>query len=140
MLSPGHELYRNRLQKWFRHHGQEPGVAEALERYATVALLMWHLDLEPARPILRRCYAPSPHGGHPKEPLVMLRLMLVAVAAGFIGSPNGWVKDFKASAVLRAIAGLGNEPVPVASTLLRLHAPAAGWAAARKLPARTSAQ
>jgi hypothetical protein len=116
MVSPGHELYRSRLLKWLRHHGQDPGAAEALWRYAPVAMMMWHLDLEPARPILGRCYASSPHGGHPKDPIVMLRLMLVAVAAGLVGSPNGWVKDFNAAPVLRALAGLGNEKVPAAST------------------------
>lgn len=59
-----------------------------LSRHGPVALMMWNLDLEPAYPVLRRCYAPSPHSVHPKDPIVLLHLMLVAVAAGFIGSPN----------------------------------------------------
>ena len=52
MPSPEHEAYRNSLLPWSRHHAQEPDVAPALERFEDALQILWHVDLEPARPIL----------------------------------------------------------------------------------------
>jgi hypothetical protein len=90
--------------EWFRAHGHEPDVAERLEQYKDAALVLWHLDLEPARRILRQCYAPSPRGGDPWPPLVMLRCLLLA--ALLEPKINLWVPMLRASRVLRVLCGL----------------------------------
>jgi hypothetical protein len=101
-------LYRRSLLEWFRAHGSEPDVAQTLSRHKDAALVLWHLDLEPAQRILRACYAAKPHGGDPWPPLVMLRCLLLGA---LVGEPriNFWVPMLKASRVLRVLCGLPAE-------------------------------
>lgn len=105
MPSPSHEAYRKSVLSWFRKHGREPGVAEALQQHAVATLVLWHLDLEPARPILMRGYAASPRGGDPWEPLVLLRCLLLAC---LLRRPkiNAWARDLKGSRVLCVLCGI----------------------------------
>ena len=105
MPSPEHEAYRNQLAEWIREHAHEPDVVEQLELHAELLLVLWHLDLGPAREILARCYAPSPRGGDPWDPLVMLRCMLMAVLLGQT-SLNAWPRELAGSHVLRKLAGI----------------------------------
>ncbi|MCB9762269.1 MAG: hypothetical protein H6739_20890 [Alphaproteobacteria bacterium] len=71
---------------------------------------LWFLELEPARPVLEACYAPSPRGGEPWDPVVMLRCLLLGP---LVGEPalNAWGHRLRAEPVLQAIAGLA-EPEP----------------------------
>jgi hypothetical protein len=94
--------------EWFRTHGSEPDVAESLELYKDAALVLWHLDLEPARRILKQGYAPHPRGAKPWPPVVMLRCLLLAV---LVGEPriNSFVPLLDSSRVLRVLCGLGAE-------------------------------
>lgn len=124
MPTPEHEAYRSSVLEWFRKHGEEPGVADELERYGDALLVLWHLDLSPARPVLQRCYAPSPRGARPRDPIGMLRLCLLAVLV-VQTSLNKWVRDLSASRVLRVLGGLGDERRPGVGTFYdffhRLH-------------------
>ena len=99
MPSPSHEEYRKSVLSWFRNHGHEPDVAEQLEQHGKAALVLWHLDLEPAREILKRGYANSPRGGDPWDPLALLRCLLLACLV-LRPKINSWVKDIKACRVL----------------------------------------
>ncbi len=105
MPSPGHQSYRGSVLKWFRGHGKEPDVAQTLEQHKDAAQVLWHLDLDPALPTLKECYAPSPRGGAPWDPLVILRALLLSI---LVGTPriNSWVPQLKASRVLRILCGL----------------------------------
>jgi len=124
MSEDGHEFYRNSIRKWIRKHGDEPGVRDELSKYADVLLVLWYLDLEPARPTLKACYAPNPRGGDPHDPLVMLRCLLLAL---LVGQPsiNKWVADLAGSRVLRILTGLPDDKRPGVGTLYdfmhRLH-------------------
>lgn len=124
MLSPDHQAYRAGLRSWCRTHGREPDVAAQLTRYGNALVVLWELDLAPARPVLQACYAPDPRGGDPWDPLVMLRCLLLAV---LVGQPslNDWVADLKANRVLRVLASLPGEDAPGVGTcydfLHRLH-------------------
>ena len=85
MPSSGHQSYREALQKWIREFSDDSDVRRTLERYAEAVLVLWHLDLEPARPILRRGYAQNPRGSKPRDPVIVLRALLLSingVAAG----------------------------------------------------------
>jgi hypothetical protein len=105
MPSPSHEDYRKSVLSWCRNHGREPDIAETLEQHAKAAAVLWHLDLEPARPILMRGYAHSPRGGDPWDPLVTLRCLLLAVLLGR-AKINAWVRDLKASRLLCVLCGI----------------------------------
>lgn len=104
MPSPQHEAYRNSVLEWIRDHADEPDVVPLLERYAEAVQLILELDLEPARPVLVACYAENPRGGRPKDPVVMLRCLLLSVLI----EPriNRWVPEMRACRVLRVLAGL----------------------------------
>lgn len=124
MPSHEHEVYRKSLLFWFRNHVSEPDVAEQLKRHGHTAALLWELDLEPARPILLEGYAPSPRGGDPWDPVLLLRCLLLML---LVGQPsiNRWVKDLAASRILRILTGLPENEWPGVGTLYdflhRLH-------------------
>ena len=65
-------------------------------------------DLEPARALLQRCYAPCPRGGRPWDPVVLLRCLLLALIIE-IPSINKLVPMLRGSRVLRALAGLPDD-------------------------------
>jgi hypothetical protein len=109
MPTPEHEAYRNHVLEWSRQNGLEPDVAAALERYAEAALVLWHLDLSPARPFLQQGYADNPRGGKPWDPIIVLRCMLLAILVDQ-SSLNQWVKDLRASRVLQLLAGVMMDP------------------------------
>jgi len=98
-------VYQKFVLEWFKKHAHEFGVVEQLERFKDAALVLWHLDLEPARPVLARCYAPNPRGGSPWDPVVMLRCLLLAL---LVDQPslNEWPKDLGGICVLRVLAGI----------------------------------
>ena len=126
MPSPGHESYRRTVLEWFRAHALERDVIADLERFKDAALVLWHLDLDPASPSLRSCYAQNPRGGDPWEALVVLRCLLLGA---LVGEPriNRWVPILKASRVLRVLCGLPPEGAECAGVgtlydfLHRLH-------------------
>jgi hypothetical protein len=104
MPSPAHELYRDHLRAWCNSH-RSPDLEARLALEQDKIAMLWELDLEPARPVLLSCYAASPRGGKPKDPVRMLRLFLVAALFG-PHKPNAWVKALTYDAFLRALCGL----------------------------------
>jgi hypothetical protein len=108
MPSPPHEAYRTSVREWIPAHADEPDVVPLLERHADALAVLYELDLEPAREVLATCYAANPRGGRPKDPIVLLRSLLVAL---LVGQPslNKWVPDLRACRVLRVLAGLPEE-------------------------------
>jgi hypothetical protein len=105
MPPPQHEAYQNHVRTWLVAHAHEPDVPAQLLRYREALLVLWTLDLEPARAVLEACYAPSPRGGKPKDPVMLLRCLLLML---LVGQPsiNKWVADLEASRVLQLLAGL----------------------------------
>ena len=105
MPSPPHEAYRVAVRAWSALHADEPDVVPLLERHAEALLALYELDLEPARDILAACYAANPRGGRPRDPVVLLRVLLLAL---LVGQPslNKWVRDLRSCRVLRVLAGL----------------------------------
>ena len=125
MPTPRHVAYRNDVIAACRSRAYVPDFVTQLERYEAEALVLWTLDLAPARPVLERCYADKPRGGERRDPIVMLRGLLLALLVGQT-SINQWVRDLRASRVLRILTGLApDETVPGVGTfydfLHRLH-------------------
>ena len=109
MASPEHEAYRNFLIRWSQKHKKDPDIVAGLERYQDALLVLWHLDLEPARPFVEQGYAENPRGGSPWDPITLLRVLLLSI---LVQRPqiNGWVADMKSSRVLRLLSGVLADP------------------------------
>ena len=105
MQSLGHQQYQGSIREWIEMCGNQLGVEEALYFYQDVLLVLWHLDLEPARPVLEQCWAKNPRGGCPWDPVVKLRTMLLAL---LVGQPslNKWVNDLSGNRILRLLGGI----------------------------------
>lgn len=104
MPSSRHEEYRNFVFNWINNHQKEPEAVAGFENHAEALLLLWHLDLEPARAILMQGYAKNPRGSKPWDPVIILRSLLLSVLLR--RKINSWAKDLKASRVLRIICGM----------------------------------
>jgi hypothetical protein len=106
MPSSRHEEYREFVQHWVGSRRNEPEVVAALARHAGALRVLWELDLEPARPILKQGYAKTPRGAKVRDPVIMLRALLLSL---LVGQPkiNKWVRDVKASRVLQVLGGIG---------------------------------
>ena len=124
MPSPGHQAYRKNLAVWIEKHREDQDLVAQLQRLAPVVLVLWHLDLEPARTVLMKGYAKHPRGGHPWDPLVTLRCLLLAL---LVSQPslNKWPNELNGSGLLRALAGFTDRRRPGVGTfydwLHRLH-------------------
>ena len=127
MPSPQHIAYRKHVQEWSREHAHEPDVPEVLQRYAEPVLVLWHMDLESARPFLMQGYADNPRGSQPWDPITILRCLLLSL---LVGQPrtNKWIADLKSSRVLQMLSGVFLDPkdgVPGVGTIYdffhRLH-------------------
>lgn len=105
MPSRAHQQYRTSILLWFMENGRDPKVAGELELFEPAILVLWNLDLEPARPILQACYASSPRGAKPWDPVVLLRCLLLSL---LVGQPriNKWVPQSRASTLLPLLAGI----------------------------------
>jgi hypothetical protein len=116
MVSPTHEQYRARLHGWLLSNWADPQVSEAVRRFLGALLVLWHLDLEPAREILTQCYAPNPRGGKPKDPVAMLRALLAMI---LVEQPsiNKWVPQARSVALLALLAGFEPGDFPGVGTL-----------------------
>ena len=108
MPSNGHVAYRSFVEEWIRNRAADRDIVERLRRRAQEILVLLHLDLEPARPILQACYAANPRGGDPWDPVVVLRSLLLAA---LVRQPslNKWADDLAGDRVLRVLAGLRDE-------------------------------
>lgn len=103
---PSHETYRNEVRSWIQAHRDDPSIRSSVEAYSEALLVLWHLDLEPARGILQEGYAENPRGSHPWDPILILRcfLLMLLIKQTKI---NVWVKqDLRGSVVLQILAGL----------------------------------
>lgn len=105
MPSSSHAAYRECVRNWSVNHSRDADSVAVLNRYAEAAQVLWALDLEAARPILKQGYADNPRGGKPWDPVMLLRALLLSI---LVKQPsiNKWVKDLKASRVLRMLSGI----------------------------------
>lgn len=107
MPSPAHQLYRDNFAAWCQSH-RSLDLDARIEADLDKITMLLELDLEPARAVLMTCYAPSPHGGKPKDCVLMLRLFLVSALLG-PRKPNAFVAVMTYDPYLRALCGLADE-------------------------------
>ena len=125
MPSQQHEVYRTHVHDWIQAHREDPSVRASIEAYGEAALVLWHLDLEPARVILMQGYAENPRGSTPRDPIPTLRSLLLSIVLKQ-PSINDWVeKDLRGSVVLQVLCGFKEGDIPGVGTFYdfmhRLH-------------------
>lgn len=107
MPSPAHEVYQRHLANWCETH-HCPDLDARIEVDLDKLSMLWALDLEPARAVLRSCYAKSPRGGNPKDPILLLRMFLVSALFG-PRKVNAFIAVLTHDAYLRALCGIPDE-------------------------------
>jgi len=108
MPSSGHQTYRDFIQEYIKKCQNDPYLLEKLNQHARTLQILWNLDLEPARPILQQGYAINPRGGKPRDPVIILRALLLSLLVGQT-KINKWVKELKSCPFLRVLCGLGHD-------------------------------
>ena len=83
---------------------REPGVGERLRFVMPHLLALSLLDLEPARPLLAQCYSGRRGGQPPRDPVAMLRCLLLMIMCGHT-DPNRWCKRLLGEPELKVISG-----------------------------------
>lgn len=105
MQTPQPSSYPTAVAAWIRANAWHPDLRAQLDQHAETIRVLVNLDLELARPILARCYAPCPRGGDPWDPVVLLRCLLLALLVD-VPSINDFVPMLRGSPLLRVLAGL----------------------------------
>lgn len=122
MPSSQHESYQVQLTDALRRLASDPDRRRLIHQYADVIAVLYSLDLEAAEAILRSCYAASPRGGKPWQPVPVFRSLLLG---HLIATPSFSMlsEALRGCPVLRAIAGFSQEeqdahkqPAPGTST------------------------
>ena len=118
-----HESYLKNLKQWVKDH--PISLDDELRQYATVFAVMQSLNLDAARPLLESCYSDRTCGSKRRDPIVLLRILLVSL---LISQPsiNKLVPFLRGQPLLRMLCGLGpDDTVPGVGTfyafLHRLH-------------------
>jgi len=125
MPSDSHLSYQDHFVAVLNQHAGDPDYPHVVRLYDHAIAVFLSLDLEPARELLDSCYASRPRGTERRDPIIMLRSLLLSILVG-VTSINKWVPTQRASWLLRLIVGLGQEEtVPGVGThydfMHRLH-------------------
>ena len=122
MPSSEHEQYQEQLIDALRRFAHQPDLRRRMDQCADAIAVLYHLDLEAARLIIRSCYAASARGTRPWQPITVFRAILLG---HLIKQPrfSSLSAALRGCSVLRAIAGFSQEdqqrhaqPAPAAST------------------------
>ena len=98
------------LTKWLTR-----GSRKICDKWVNAALVLAHLDLQPARRILEPLYCPDPRGRKPKDPVAMLRALLLMSLLAIEGFTD-WAQTLKSQPRLARIAGFDPDDTPAVGT------------------------
>jgi len=104
-----HEQYYNLLLTGLAKLDADPTRADEIDMYAEPILVLAHLNLDPARPILERGYGNDRRSVDRWDPIVLLRCLLLGALIGVL-SINKLAEMLRASPILRAIVGITPPP------------------------------
>lgn len=102
MPSPEHTAYQARVLDALRELATDPDRRRDIDRHANAMLVLWHVDLEPARPILELGYRGDRRSEERWCPVVLLRCLLLGALLG-CPNPNDLAPELRCNPVLRAI-------------------------------------
>ena len=104
-LAPSpHASYHESVERRIRAYVGAPSCTAAVKNLLPAILVLWYLDLEPARGPLQRCYARSPRGGRPWDPIILLRSYLLGLLLK--SNITDLVNRLRAEPLLRIVVGL----------------------------------
>ncbi|MBI4872849.1 MAG: hypothetical protein HY814_14950 [Candidatus Riflebacteria bacterium] len=114
--TPQHQRYLDFVSSRIFSHRDDPALAEEVKARGQAILVLFSLDLGPARPILDRCYAKNKRGSDPWDPVILLRALLLSI---LIGQPslNRFVPQLRGSRLLPLLAGIRGSRRPGVGTL-----------------------
>jgi hypothetical protein len=105
-----HQVYQTSLSQklatWQKHASRR-----LPEDWLLAALLLLRLDLDPLRPQLQLLYSDSPRGRKPRDPILMLRALLLMLALG-MEKITQFADDLRHKPRLAALAGFDPNDTP----------------------------
>lgn len=103
--------YRSHLVKHLPALTRTSDVSERLRFLMSQLLALVLLDLEPARGLLEEGYAHSKGGRTPRDPVTLLRSLVLMLLCG-VTSINQWCRTLKGAPELRVLSGIGPQDKP----------------------------
>lgn len=110
-----HQQYTYHLRKWLPKVTRTPADAEFIRRRLWQIQILLALNLDPARDPLRTLYCPKPRGQKPRNPIAILRALLVMWMEG-ASSLDAWVHKLKEDQRLTVLCGFYPDCVPGVGT------------------------
>lgn len=115
-MTPEHRSYLAAVVENLRQLPHlHPDPFHQVKPYAQAAMTLAVLDLEPAREDLKPCYCPRNGGKPPRDPVDMLRSLVLMSAVGST-AVNAWAKRLKREPVLAVLAGFEPGDTPGVGT------------------------
>lgn len=107
--------FRNFLRQMILKHYILRADTEILQNNASLILKIWITDLFPLKPILLDCYANRPRGTPPRDPVAMLRSLLV-MDERREESITEWVKELRSTPLFAILSGFEPYDTPGVGT------------------------
>ena len=111
-----HSEYLNHLRQRVVPLLEEPAITAKLEVYAYEFVTLTDLNLDPQREALEALYCPTGQGA-PKDPVCMLRTLLLMTLRHDTGSPDAWAERLKTDDLLALLTGFEPGHTPCGTTL-----------------------
>ena len=111
-----HHEYLNHLQQRLLPLLEQPAVTAKLELYAYEFVTVTELNLDPQREALEALYCPTGQGA-PKDPICMLRSLLLMTLRHETSSPDAWATRLKGDDLLALLAGFEPGHTPCGTAL-----------------------
>jgi len=111
-----HSEYLNHLRQRLLPLLEQPAITAKLEVYAYEFVTLTELNLDPQREALEALYCPTGQGA-PKDPVKMLRALLLMTLRQNTSSPDAWAERLKTDDLLALLTGFEPGQTPCGTAL-----------------------
>jgi hypothetical protein len=111
-----HDEYLSHLRQRLLPLLEEPAITAKLELYAYEFVTITELNLDPQREALEALYCPTGQGA-PKDPVCMLRSLLLMTLRHETSSPDAWARRLQGDDLLALLAGFEPGQTPCGTAL-----------------------
>ena len=111
-----HEEYLTHLRQRLLPLLEDPAVTAKLEVYAYAFVSVTELNLDAQREALEALYCPTGQGA-PKDPVKMLRALLLMTLIHETSSPDAWARRLKSDDLLALLTGFEPGQTPCGTAL-----------------------
>ena len=115
-MHSSNDAYRCHLRTHLPTLCQQPETRQRLRFRMDSLLALLLLDLEPARPMLQPLYSDRKGGRPPRDPVAMLRCLLLLLLTGG-AAINAWAERLKGEPELSVLSGFSPQTPPSVGTL-----------------------